>query len=89
MTEYNWFLIFNLASFEATGLISRTYTVDLLNIGTKDVLVTKGNLVSLTYDGIMLSLNLLGANPFEMDGHACYLDDNGNVWLGTPVTDET
>lgn len=85
--NYLWFKIFNKTDFEATGLISRKYTYILEGIGQKDILVTKGIALGLTYEGVFLSLNLLEQNPFEFEGHAIYIDANNDVFLGIEVED--
>lgn len=82
MTLFDAYKIFNLAEFEATGLVSRTVSAFLEGIGQRDILITKGNAVSILYEGVFLSLNLGNDNPFEFDGHAVFLDPNGDVWLG-------
>lgn len=79
---YTWYYIFNKAAFEATELVSRTYTVNLESIGQREILVTKGNALSMLYEGVFLTLELNDKNPFEFDGHAAYIDENDNVWLG-------
>lgn len=84
---YNWFKIFNLTEFEALGLVQKTYTVELEDIGEKDILVTKGNLVSILYEGTFLSIGVTADNPFEFEDLAIYLDVNNDVWLG--VLDES
>lgn len=81
-----WYLIFNRAEFDALDLISKTYTVVLDGIGEKDVLVTKGNLYGITYEGIFLASLLNDENPVEMDGHAVYVNtETDDVYLGVPV----
>lgn len=83
---YTWYKIFNLTAFNALDLVSKAYTLDLEDLGQKTILVTKGNLVSITYEGIFLSINLNGHNPFEFDGHAVYLHaDTQDVYLGIAV----
>lgn len=83
---FNWFKIFNLTEFLATGLISKTYTQELVGIGVKDVLVTNGNMISLTYEDVMLSINLNGKNPFVFEGMAVFLDDlTQDVYLGFEI----
>lgn len=93
---FTWFKVFNLAEFEALGLVSKTYTLILEGIGQKDVLVTKGELTSILYEGIFLPINLNDINPFikegEADGelaHAVYIDASDNVYLGIEEDDET
>lgn len=83
--EYNWFKIFNLTDFNALDLTSKEYVLNLEGIGQKSILVTKGKTVSLTYEGIMLAIELNNKNPFEFDDHAIYLDDSNDVYLGLPV----
>lgn len=79
---FNAYKLFNLAEFEATGLVSRTLDLFLDGIGQKQILITKGNAVSILYEGIFLSLGLGGLNPFVFEGHAVFVDPNGDVWLG-------
>lgn len=83
--EYVWYRIFNLTEFEALELVSKTYTLDLQNLGEKSFLVTKGNLVSITFDGIILSLDLNDKNPFEFDENAIYVDESDDVYWGMPI----
>lgn len=85
---YTWFPIFNLEEFLALGLVSKTYTLTLEGIGQKDILVTHGELVGITYDGHFLTLSLNDKNPFEFEDHAVYVDEDDQVWLGIAV-DET
>jgi len=82
---FMWYRIFNLTDFLATNLVSRTYSLELENVGIKDILVTNGNTISLTYEDVMLSLNLNEKNPFIFEGHACYLAENQDVYLGLPI----
>ena len=83
---FMWYRIFNLTEFLATDLISRTYTLELENVGIKDVLVTNGKTVAVTYEDVMLSINLNGKNPFVFEGHAVYLAEaTQDVYLGLPI----
>lgn len=85
MTTYNTYKIINLDEFEATGLVSRTVEATLAGIGLKEILVTKGNFVSLLYEGILLSLGIGEENFFEFEGHAVFLDPNNDIYLGIAV----
>lgn len=83
---FMWYRIFNLTDFLATDLISRTYTLELENVGIKDVLVTNGKTIAVTYEDVMLSINLNGKNPFVFEGHAVFLDSaTQDVYLGLPI----
>lgn len=82
---YNWFKIFNKTEFEATGLVSRTYKLNLEGLGQKDILVTKGNGLGLTYNNIFLLIELNTLNPFTFEGHAIYIDESNDVFLGVAV----
>lgn len=85
MTTYNTYKIFNLDEFEATGLVSRTIEAVLSGIGLKEILITKGNLFSITYDDVFLALNVNNKNFLEFDGHAIYIDALNDVYLGIAV----
>lgn len=82
---FNWFKIFNLTDFTALGLVSKTYSYELQNIGLKDFLVTVGNEVSITVDDAFLSINMNDKNPFIFEGNGIYLDENQDVWFGFEV----
>lgn len=82
MENYYFYQIFNYQSFLDTDLVSRTYSLVFSDLGPKEVLVTRGNLVSITYDGILLSLNLNDESPFYFEEHAIYLHTDGFVYLG-------
>lgn len=87
-TQYLWFKIFNKTEFDALGIPSKTYTLNLDTIGEKDVLVTKGNLYGITYEGVFVALNMNEKNPSEFDDFAIYEDADDNVYLGTPIDDD-
>lgn len=85
---FNWFLIFNRLEFDLTGLVSRKYSVTLDGIGDKDILVTRGNLLSMTYEGVMVSLDTNPpvdapfTAPFIFDNLGMMQTTNGDVYLG-------
>ncbi len=84
-THYDAYKIINLDDFNDLELVSRKLSIVLGTLGLVDILVTKGNLVSLFYDGVFLSLNLNDKNPFEFEGKAIFIDPDNNIWLGLPV----
>lgn len=85
---YDWYKIFNLTEFMALNLVSRTYTLNLQDIGQKDILVTRGNLVSIVYNDVMVSLDLLDENPFEFEGFAIIKNPaTQDVYLGISVNE--
>lgn len=79
---YTWYKIFNKTEFLALDLVSKEYTLSLEGVGQKSILVTLGNELSVVYDGVTLVVEFNGANPFEFDGHAVYIDTNDDVHLG-------
>lgn len=85
---FDWYKIVNRAEFLAEGLVSRELEVVLEGVGTKTVMIVVGNLFSLIYEGVMLSIGVTEENPFAFDGHAIYLDENDDVWLGIEVEAE-
>ena len=89
MATYTGYFIFNQAEFELLALGSKTYTVNLPDLGEKDILVTKGNLLSITFEGVLLPAGLNDKNQFTKDGYGISLDDNGDVYLCIQDPDET
>lgn len=87
MTVYTWFFIFNKAEFLALNLTSKTYTLILGDIGQKEIMATKGVAVGILYNDIFLSLELNDKNPFEFEGHAIYIDENDDVFLGVHLNE--
>lgn len=82
--NYKWYKIFNKTEFLALGLASKTYTLSLEDIGEKDILVTRGNVIGILYEDIFLALDI-GENPFEFENHAIYIDSASDVYLGIGV----
>jgi len=83
---YTWYEIFNLTTFEALGLVSKKYTFELVGLGVKTVLVTKGDRVSMLYDDeFFLPIQLNDKNPFEFEDHAVYINADNDVFLGIAV----
>lgn len=82
---FDWYKIFNLQDFLDLDLVSRTYTVSLEGIGQKDILVTKGNSVSVIYEDVLLPINFADKNPYVRDTFAVYKDDDDNVYVGVEV----
>ncbi len=80
--SYKWYYVMNTSDLRTSDLGSRTYTLVLDGIGQKDILVTLGSLLGITYDGIFLTVNLNEKNPFKFDSHAIYIDELNQVWLG-------
>lgn len=82
---FDWYKIFNLSAFLQANLVSRTYTLDLEDRGLQSFLVTNGNVVSVTFDGVILSIGMADANPFIFDNRAIFLDsDTQDVYVGYP-----
>lgn len=79
--NYDWYQVTNLDDFIASGLISQEFEL-VFPTGLKTLLLTAGNLYSLTFDDVFLSIGMSEKNPFEFDGHAVFYDDDGLLWLG-------
>lgn len=84
---FNWYRLFSEQEFEDIDIPSKEFDVDLGTLGTKTIMVTKGNRTSILVDNIFLSIGLNEKNPFRYGDRAVYLDDNGDVWLGVYVAD--
>jgi hypothetical protein len=84
---YDWYNIFNSVDFASTGLVSRNLDIELEGRGQKSIIITRGNSLGITVDGVFLVVGLNDRNPFSMDGMAVYVDDNNEVWLGYELED--
>lgn len=85
---FNFFNIFNATEFLALGIPSRTITPDLIGYGPTEILIVHGIALGIVIDGIFLSLNLNGVDPFYYEGYCIRIDDNSDVWVGIEVQDE-
>lgn len=83
--EFNWFILFNRTFFEETGLVSRIMTATFEGIGEKDILITQGNELAITYEGVFLPVSFTDKNPFVKDDLAVFQDSNANIWLGVKI----
>lgn len=94
MPNYTWYNVFNEDEFIAEDLISKTVSLNLEDLGTKEMLLTRGNLTCLTYDAggdigkVVLPLDFESQNPYDRDGVALYKDSAGEVWLGFEIEEE-
>lgn len=79
---WDWYKLFNFDEFMALELSSRSYAVVLQNVGNETILISRGNLLSISFRGVYLPIDLLGINPNAKEGYASFLDDNRDVWLG-------
>jgi hypothetical protein len=86
---FDWYLIFNLTEFLALNLVSRTISVQIEGIGEKDVLITRGNEVSLVFQDVILPVGFHEQNLFTQEGsektYGVFKDDDENVYLGIEV----
>jgi len=79
---FDWYRLFSLPDFLATGLVSRTLAVSLEGIGEKSILITRGNAVGITYEDEFLPIGSIGKNPYVRSSYAVYKDAEDFVWLG-------
>ncbi len=83
---YDWYQLFNLTDWLATGLVARTLIVNLESRGRTVFEITQGNETSVRYGDQFLSVNFLEMNPnpgVESGSlYAVYLDADNNVWFG-------
>lgn len=84
---FNWYRVFNLQAFLDSGLVSKEATLAVDGTGDKEILITRGNTVSMLVDDLLLPLNLNAKNPFRFGERAIFLDTFGDVWLGVYSAD--
>lgn len=85
--NFNSYNVFNRTEFEAAGLVSRTVTVNLENVGVKDILITKGNELGITFEDTFLIVNFEDQNPYYRNGYAVLEDENHDIWLGIEIVE--
>ncbi len=82
---FDWYKIFSLTDFLNEDITSCEMIVLLESIGRTTVLISRGNVVSLSYNNVYLPINFLDNNPYIDSGLASYVDVDNNVWLGIEV----
>lgn len=86
--QFIWFRLFNATEFDDLDLVSKEYTVNLDGVGEKKFLVTRGDLISILYDDVLLSLNMNDQNPFYFEGLAVFVNEVDDVFIGIEIVDE-
>ncbi len=81
-TNIDWYKIANLDYIEESDLPSRDLTLFLGTLGEKVVTLTRGNMTSILFDDIFLSINLNEKNPFIFENYSVWVDDADDIWLG-------
>lgn len=82
---YNWYRLFNLPAFLATGLPSRELTLNLQDVGQSTVLIFRGNETSIQYKDIFLPIEFADKNPYAISPYAVFRDEDDWIWLGIEV----
>jgi hypothetical protein len=96
---YDWYKVINLTEFLALNIPSRELTLNLVDLGPKDILITYGVGLGILYEDCFLAVNLNDYNPFEFHDidtegnslgyYACYIDESSqDVYLGVNGRDE-
>ncbi len=85
--RFDWFKLFNLTEWIATGLVAQSLTVNLEGKGRTTFEITQGNTtgIRLASAEVFLPVAFLENNPYIQDGYAVYLDDANDVYFGYPV----
>lgn len=79
---FEWFRLFNEVEFLALNLPSFEAEVILGDRGVRKILIVRGRMTSVVYEGEMLSLYLNDKNPFRLGELAIWRDAFSDVWLG-------
>ena len=83
---YEWYKIMALTEFIESELPSRLVPVTFPD-GVKDVLVTRGEVVSILFEDVFITVGLNGENPAEWEGYAVFYDEDDFLWIGIAVAD--
>lgn len=85
--NFRWFKIINEIEFLNTGLVILEKNAMLEGIGQKTFIISKGQSVGITCDGVFIPL-IFEAYPMIFEGCALYLDiDTRDIFWGFPVED--
>lgn len=77
-----WYNIGNTAEFDK-GAPQIEKNLDLEDLGLINIVMIKGFLISVIFNGELLTPNLNARNPFNRNKKACYINPfNGNIWVG-------
>lgn len=79
---WNWYPIFKLTDWLATGLVQRTLVLDLQDMGEQSFLITQGETTAVLWEDKFLPVNFLDQNPYIQDGVGVFKDTNDNVYIG-------
>lgn len=84
---FEWYPIFKLSEFQATGLVSEKKTVLLEGKGFIEFLISRGNVTSVLYDGEFLPIRFASKDTYYSEGYAVYYNSekDPSVWLGFEV----
>ena len=82
MEQVKWYRLFNRQDFIDTGLVSYKTSVVFENEGEKEILITRGFDVGITFEDTFLPVSLNEKNPFRIGEKAIFIDLSGDVWLG-------
>lgn len=90
---FEWYKIFNLTEFTALGLVSKSYTPTLEDIGEEEFLVVKGNTTSVIFRDVMLPIKFNGDNPTSREGDegtygVLLKESTQDVYVGIAVDEE-
>lgn len=81
-SKYDWYRLFNVDDFLATELVSRQLVEVLQDRGRQTFLISRGNLLSITWQGVFLPLEFLDTNPYVDEGMASYVAADRWAWVG-------
>lgn len=88
MGEYDWYKIFNTTEFDALGIPSRNYVINLEDLGPKEFLVCKGIGYSILYEENYICLEMNDVNPNEFEGFAIYKNADNDVFFGILIDED-
>lgn len=86
MTSVKWYNVGNKEEFLNKDIPQEVKTIDLEDLGEKEVVFINGINFSVIFNGRMMTPDLNGRNPFDAVDNTCYVDNlTGEVWVGYAV----
>lgn len=83
MNNWKWWNILDLNKFTALNVPDYYFQRNLQDLGLVDLVVMKGDFITVLFQGYLLTPRLNGRNGFSVEHkYSAMIDSNNNLWVG-------
>lgn len=82
---FDWFELYSYVDFMSSGLFSKNLNIFFSGYGSKQIMITRGSLVSVIIDDLMIPTDFSDKNPYIVGDYAVYRSENNVIYLGFKV----